>query len=198
MYKLSKKRVKKLEPGHQYIVVNLNAKLQPLDRLDYFEDPLDEILRSKNIGEVAGGGSLLSESKEIESCDIEIEVNSSTDDVIAILKDTLEKLGAPKGSKLIIEEQDKEIPAGISEGLALYLNGTDLDHKVYQESDSQFVFDELNRLLHGKGRVLSHWQGPAETALYMYGFSFTEMKSLINEFVTTYPLCQKCRIEQIA
>ncbi len=198
MYKLSKKRVKKAGTDVQYVVANLNAKLQPLDRLDYFEDPLDEILRSKNTGEVSGGGSLLTESKEIESCDIEIEVKSSTDDVIAIIKDALESLGAPKGSKLIIEEHGKEILLGISEGLAIYLNGTDLDAKVYQESDSNYVFDELNRLLHGTGRVLSYWQGPTETALYMYGISFDKMKSLINEFVNTHPLFEKCRIEQIA
>ncbi len=198
MYRLSKKRVKKTGPDLQYVAANLNAKLQPLDRLDYFEDPLDEILRSKNIGEVSGGGTVLTESKEIKSCDIEIEVKSSTDDVISMIKDALESLGAPKGSKLIIEEREREVSLGISEGLALYLNGTDLDAKVYQECDSNYVFEELNRLLHGTGRVLSYWQGPTETALYMYGISFTEMKSLINEFLNTYPLCRKCRIEQIA
>ncbi|HWV09054.1 MAG TPA: hypothetical protein VN156_05900, partial [Pseudomonas sp.] len=84
------------------------------------------------------------------------------------------------------------------EGLAIYLNGTDLEKTVYEECDSNVVYSELDRLTEGNGRVYSYWQGPTETAFYLYGNSFTEMKHLITELVDTYPLCHKCRIEQIA
>jgi hypothetical protein len=52
--------------------------------------------------------------------------------------------------------------------------------------------------LFGKKRVLSFWQGPRETALYLYGASFNEMQSRIAAFIGSYPLWQRCRIEQIA
>ncbi|MBN3492959.1 hypothetical protein [Vibrio neptunius] len=84
------------------------------------------------------------------------------------------------------------------EGLAIYLNGTDLDPEVYANSDSNYVYSELDRLTYDYGKVYSYWQGPKETAFYLYGTSFAQMKLQISELVTSYPLCQKCRIEQIA
>ena len=58
------------------ITARLNAKLQPLDRGDYFEDPLNEYLSSKKIGEVVGAGTQMGENGEIACCDLEIELNS--------------------------------------------------------------------------------------------------------------------------
>ena len=64
---------KKKEP--EYIVVNVNARVQPLHRGEIYEDPLDKIIQEMDIGTVTGGGTLLSKSGEIENCDIEIEVH---------------------------------------------------------------------------------------------------------------------------
>lgn len=169
-----------------------------MHRGEFFEDLLDEYLRKYGIGEITGGGTLQSQNGEIEYCDIEIEVNNSGEETVKIIINRLEQLGAPKGSKLKIEAEDRELPFGVSEGMAVYLNGTDLPDAVYKECDSNVVFSEFDRLLSGVGRVLSYWQGPAETAFYLYGSSFADMKEKIAEFVASYPLCQKCRIEQIA
>ena len=87
---------------------------------------------------------------------------------------------------------------GKAEGLAVYLNGTDLPAETYKSCDSNFVYSEFDRRLAGEGRVLSHWQGPTETALYMYGGSFAAMKQRIEPFIASYPLCERCRIAQVA
>jgi hypothetical protein len=187
---------KKIEP--QFIVATINARIQPLHRGEIYEDPLNEVLAKNSIGEVSGGGTLQSESGEIDYCDIEIEVNNSDDETISLIKSTLEHIGVPKGSKIIVEATNTEIEFGTLEGLAIYLNGTDLDDEVYESSDSNYVYSELDRLTHGNGKVYSYWQGPTETALYLYGTSYSTMKSQISELVVNYPLCQKCRIEQIA
>ena len=60
------------------------------------------------------------------------------------------------------------------------------------------MFEEFGRLLEGEGRVLSYWQGPTETSLYMYGPSFKTMNERLRPFLETYPLCQRCRVVQIA
>lgn len=198
MFGLFKKKEKISEVEPQFIVVNLNARIQPMHRGEIFEDPLDEILSKASMGEISGGGTLQSESGEIENCDIEIQVLKSDEETVNTIKSELVKIGVPNGSKIIIEETDTEIKFGSLEGLALYLNGTDLDDEVYEQSDSNHVYSELDRLTEGIGRVYSYWQGPTETAFYLYGNSFSEMKSLISELVDNYPLCQKCRIEQIA
>ena len=186
------------KPVKQYLVAQLNAKVMPLDRGELFEDPLDIALKAATFGEVSGGGTLQAESGEIEHCDIEIECQDLSEELFALIVSTLEALGAPKGSKLHIETQGRELPFGKLEGLAVYLNGTDLPDEIYRDSDSNFVRDEFERLLGTEGRVLNWWQGPTETALYMYGSSFSTMRDRLATFIASYPLCQQCRVVQIA
>jgi hypothetical protein len=169
-----------------------------MDRGELYEDPLMEVLQKQRAGEVVGGGTMLREHGEIDFCEIEIEVSEPAAKNIALVKETLEALGAPKGSNLRLEAEGEELPIGTNEGLAVYLNGTDLPDEVYAECDSNFVYSEFNRLLGEDGKVHSHWDGPTETALYMYGPSFETMKQRLDDFLGTYPLCQRARIVQIA
>jgi hypothetical protein len=180
------------------IVAQLNAKLQPMHRGEHFEDPLDAVLKKTRLGEVSGGGTMQEKSGEIAYCDIEITLSSPPEAAIPTIIATLEELGAPKGSTLRVESSGVEHALGKAEGLAVYLNGTDLPAETYTSCDSNFVYSEFDRLLAGEGRVLSYWQGPTETALYMYGGSFPEMKRRLEPFIASYPLCQRCRVAQIA
>jgi hypothetical protein len=190
---------KQPEPApKQYLVAQLNARLQPMHRGEFFEDPLDDELKKYQLGEVSGGGTLQTPSGEIESCDIEVELSGDSAAAERLVIGTLEKLGIPKGSKLRVEADGREVPFGTSEGLAVYLNGTDLAAEVYKECDSNFVYSEFDRLLEGEGRILSYWQGPTETAFYAYGSSFATMRRLSAEFLASYPLCQHCRVVQVA
>jgi hypothetical protein len=111
---------------------------------------------------------------------------------------TLEKLGVPKQSKLIIEHLSKTFEFGTREGLAVYLDGVNLPDYVYAECDSNYVMSELKTLIGDDGSEGRHWQGETETAFYFYGKSYIEMKKIIEEFVNSYPLCQGCRVVQIA
>jgi hypothetical protein len=187
---------KKKEP--EYIVVNVNARVQPLHRGEIYEDPLDKIIQEMDIGTVTGGGTLLSKSGEIENCDIEIEVHSSCQDTIDKLKKAIVQIGIPKGSTINIEKTGEKIEVGNKEGLAIYLNGSDLEPEVYESSDINFVIEEVTKLINGLGSIESHWEGSTETALYLYGNSFDELSKSIGDFIADYPLCQKCRVVQIA
>lgn len=186
------------QPPAQFLVAKLNARLQPMHRGEFFEDPLDAVLRATGTREVSGGGTLQDVSGEIESCDIEIQCADADKETIDLIVSTLERLGAPKASVLTIEATGAELPFGVTEGLAVYLNGTDLPAETYRDCDSNHVYAEFNRLLQGEGRVLSYWKGRRETALYLYGSSFDTMKQLISGFVASYPLCARCHIEQVA
>lgn len=185
-----------VESASTYLTAQLNARLQPMHRGELFEDPLDEALQELGLGSVSGGGTQLSESGEVDYCDIEIDVAVLDERSVQAIINLLEGLGAPRGSKLKAGEQ--ELPFGNTEGLALYLNGTDLPDEVYKACDSNVVYTEVQRLIGDRGEIYSHWQGQKETALYLYGNSFQEMRDSIAEFLATYPLCQKCRVEQIA
>ncbi len=180
------------------IIARINARVQPLDRGDIYEDPLHDALEADGLGEVTGGGTQMAEDEGIEFVDIEIMVKEASEATCQRIIELLEQFGAPKGSKLLFEEEDKEMPFGRTEGLAVYLNGVDLDDEVYKTSDVNHVIEEFDRLLEGVGKYQSHWQGERETALYLYGDSIEVMKERIAGFIADYPLCQKCRLDQVA
>ncbi|SCZ72810.1 hypothetical protein SAMN04488118_11543 [Epibacterium ulvae] len=181
------------------VIAQLNARVQPIDRGDYFEDPLDEVLRSSGLGEVTGGGTQLTDEPDgIEFCDVEIVVNDASKGTLGTIIDTLEQLGAPKGSLLKVSTEQDAIRFGKLEGLALFLNGTDLPDEVYAASDINNIVSRCNELMEGIGSFRGHWEGSKETALYFYGSDFEAMKSAIAHFVENDPLCALSRIVQIA
>lgn len=179
------------------ITINLNARLQPMHRHD-IEDCLEGALVKANFGTVSGGGTLQNrDTGEVEGCYIDVEVIFPLEKSIDFLINTMELLGTPKGSAIFLSEQ-QVVSFGKREGMALYLNGTDLPAEIYDGCDSNVIHCELGRALGSKGSIFSYWNGPTETAFYLYGTSYEEMKSLIMPFVTAYPLCQKSRMVQIA
>ena len=183
-----------------FIVATLNDKIMPIDRGEIYEDTLDAILISKNIGEVSGGGTMQEKSGEISFCDIEVKLNGTEVDktIINIIIEKLESFGAPKGSFLTIEKTQEKINFGKFEGIGIYLDGVNLPKKVYEECDINFVITEIHRLTETEYLVNRNWENETGTALYFYGESFEKMKTQIKDFIENYPLCKNCRIEQIA
>jgi hypothetical protein len=182
-----------------FAYAQLNARVMPIQRGERYEDPLGEALANNGFGEVTGGGTLQSKGGEIEYCGIDIDLYDLPNGVPFICE-FLTQQGAPKGSKLQYENEGQkiEVPFGITEGLAIYLNGTDLPDEVYRDCDVNEVFSEINRLLGGRGTIEGYWQGPTETALYLYGDSAEGMRNLISSYLVEYPLCQRARVMTIA
>lgn len=180
------------------ITLTLNARLQPMHRAE-LEDAFDDIAEKAGLGaRVVGGGTALSPAGEVENCDIEIELDDCTHEAAGNIAGIFAAMLAPKGSLMHLPGEADPIPFGEHEGLALYLNGTDLPDEVYANCDSNHVYDECARLLEGIGMVNSHWQGPTETALYMYGSRFDDMHARLAGFLAEYPLCRDCRVVRIA
>jgi len=179
--------------------LQLNSRLQPIHRHP-IEDTIGDALEKLGCGEVIGGGTSQMPTGEIDFCDIAMLLTENSTDCINKLLEILNDISIPKGSVLFSTDEgnDYRQELGTLEGLALYLNGTDLPDNVYENCDINVVIEELDNLLEGEGVMLSHRDGEAETALYYYGKSFSKMNELIATFINEYPLCQKCRIEQIA
>lgn len=178
-----------------YITLKLNAKFQPKHRFE-LEDALQEILEKEQRGEITGGGTAQNPDGEIAYCDIEICLAEDQTDAVEWLVGLLNHIGIPKGS--VLQGLEPEIEVGTLEGLAYYSNGVDLPDEVYENCDINYVCEQMEQAMEGIGRMYSYWEGNTDTALYFYGSSFAEMKKRIEPFIATYPLCQKCRIEQIA
>jgi len=182
-----------------FAYAQLNARILPLDRGERYEDPLQEALEANGFGEVTGGGTMQSKDGEIEYCGIDIDV-FNLEEGVPFICEFLTRCGAPRGSKLQyeVDRERVEVPFGVAEGPAIYFNGTDLPDDVYSTCDINHVYDEISRLLGDRGRIQGHWQGPTETALYLYGDSAEEVKELIAKFMAVYPLCDRARYQTIA
>lgn len=197
---LRKKNPANERPDNRILIIaQLNARVQPVDRGEYFEDPLNEVLQSSELGEVTGGGTQLADEPDgIEYCDVEIVVNDASHATVNKIIETLEQLGAPKGSLLKFSSEAADIPFGKLEGMALFLNGTDLPAEVYAASDVNQIITRCDELLEGIGSFRGYWEGSRETALYFYGDSFDAMKSAVADFIESDPGCELTRVVQIA
>jgi hypothetical protein len=174
--------------------ITLNARLRPLDRGSRYEDPLEEVLTVRAPGcAITGGGTQLGVDREPVFSDIDLEVEGDPDTVRALVIATLEAAGAPKGSRAR-SDSGEVVFFGVSEGLAIYLNGTDLTDEVYANSDGNAVIAALDERLGPDGSVQSYWEGPRETALYLYGHSAARMADLIVGVLARFPEAERCRI----
>ncbi len=188
----------KAKPAQVVIIARLNARLQPFQRGDIFEDPLDAQLQDRKLGEVVGGGTLTAPAPYgIASCDIEVALVDGADATLQKVVEILERLGAPKGSVLQLADGATR-PFGLSEGMAIFLNGTDLPAEVYATSDVNQTIEGLDAVLASTGFLMGHWEGPEETALYFYGMNYAKMQALAAAYTATDALCSRCRFEQIA
>ncbi len=176
------------------LILHLNARFQPKHRFE-LEDALQEIFQENKAGEITGGGTSLKENGEIDSCDIEIDFRDDGKS-LEWLVNLLNTIGIPKGS--VLHGIEPSVNVGTLEGLAIYLNGTDLTEEIYKSCDINYVIEQLEQTMDGIGHMYSYRELDEFTALYFYGTSFLEMRERMNPFLSSYPLCQKCRIEQIA
>lgn len=178
-----------------HVTLKLNARFQPRDRHE-LEDVLDEILSGESLGEVDGGGTMQMPSGEIEYCDIEINLKNGGKETLDELARIVNHVRIPKGSQL--QAEGMEIPVGTMEGMALYMNGTELEEEVYKNCDINYAIEQMEKLMEGVGAMYSYWEGPEDTALYFYGVSYEAMLEKVKGFLDEYPLCRKCVVKQIA
>jgi hypothetical protein len=187
-----------LEECAQGYTLHLNMRIMPYERAAIYEDSLERSLTESEIGWVSGGGTAPSYVGEPLSCDVDIELVDGAGGNEGKLLEMLAVYKFPKGSILYCPD-DTRVELGTLEGLALYLNGTDLPAEVYQETDLDSVLSEATRLLSGTGSAyVGCWEGPTGTALYFYGPSYEGIVTSLNPLIETHPLCQKCMLTQIA
>lgn len=180
------------------VTFRLNARLQPMHRGEVFEDRLDAALAERGLGEIEGGGTMQTDNGELECCDIVVFVHDPVATNAPTIAALLEGLGAPLGSRYRVDGSDDKVEFGAAHGLALYLNGTDLPDETYATEDVNELIERLGESLGDVGTMMSHWEGPTETALYFYGKEYDAMADALAPVIAAHPLAQQSRVERIA
>ena len=180
------------------VEVRLNARLQPVHRGDRYEDPLAYWLEEHFTGtRVTGGGTLVSPEGEPLACALDVETTDGLDAVLDAIVLTLERVGAPRGSSLDVQGREPR-PFGVTEGLALRLDGVGLASEVYQDNDINDLIDEVQAALAGIGELQSWWEGPTQTVLYLYGRAAATMLDALGPVLAANPLSHNAQLDQIA
>lgn len=99
--------INKRKASSLFVVVRIPGHIEPIERGERFEDPLQAALEAAGLGEVTGGGSQLSEPDEegrrrIEFCEIEVDVWKPIEG-LALLRQELARRQVPRGTVLQYE-----------------------------------------------------------------------------------------------
>lgn len=177
------------------VTVRIPARLQPAHRDELIVTPVRQLLEQISPGtRVAVTETVVNQHGEPLEAVLELEVPlADAERVVTAILDL--ETGLPKGS--LVEINGKGATFGELEGLAVYLNGTDLDDEVYAAADLQALVDDLQAHLDRDGQLWSYWQGPTETALYFYGPDAGMIRGAIDGRVHEQPLMERCRMVQL-
>jgi hypothetical protein len=179
------------------ITARLKAHIEPIDRGEWYEDPLSEVLEKKQMGEVTGGGSALGDDFKIKHADLEIAL-ANLDTALQLTRDCLEQIGVPLGSELIyeVDGEVKSIPFGNRETISIYLDGVGLPDEVYENADFDQIVSEVSETVRsgGAGEYRGFSQGETETALYVFAPSADSTYAALQSVIAKHPLFQNARV----
>ena len=175
------------------VLARLHEHIEPIDRGERYEDPLQAVLDEAKLGRVTGGGSQLNELGVIDYADVEIEL-ANLDDGLQIVSEALEKSGAPKGSELIHLEDSRVLRTfGTHECLAIYLDGTSLPDEVYETLDFDAVVSEIGEAA-GPASYHGFSQGAEETGMFFFGPDAEDMFARVEPVLRKLPIGQNARV----
>ena len=175
----------------QVVIARFYEHIEPIDRGERYEDPLQEILEKSGVGRVTGGGSQLDEHGAIAFAEVELEL-TNLNDALRIVAEALEALGAPQGSELISENGVLR-EFGRQQCVAVYLDGTGLPDEVYAELDFNAVLEALGNAA-GEDSFRSTSQGDQETGLYFFGADAETMFARMEPVLRRLPIGQNARV----
>ena len=175
------------------VIARLYEHIEPIDRGNRYEDPLQAALDEAQAGQVTGGGSQLNELGEIDHADIEIEL-ANLDAALRIVAEILEKTGAPRGSELI-DGRDARVlrQFGTHECLAIFLDGVGLPDEVYANLDFDTTVSEIGTAA-GPDSYHGFRQGNEETGLFFFGSNADDMFTRVEPVLQRLPIGQNARV----
>ena len=103
-----------------FIYVMIPDPIGPLDRVEKYEDALDQKLGDTGLGYVSGGGTQLGTplpdgNRPIEYCGLDVDVTDLAK-ALALLREELPRLGAPDGTQLHYTINDTRLRDAYSQG----------------------------------------------------------------------------------
>jgi hypothetical protein len=175
------------------VVARLYEHVEPIDRGNRYEDPLQAVLETATLGRVTGGGTQLNEAGGVEYADIEIEL-ADLDGAVLAVAGALEEAGAPQGSELIDASDARVLREfGKQQCLAISLDGTSLPEDVYANLDFEAVVGEIGAAA-GNDSFHGFCEGNEETTLFFFGPDADALFDRVEPVLRRLPIGQNARV----
>ena len=172
---------------------------------DLFVERIAEALTISELGVVHDATRHLDEEEEPLGATITLhlveELNAKQMDGFETL---LTQFGAPRHSTMEQRldassgEPTERREFGNTQGLAIYLDGVNLDPKIYKKYDLDRAWDAVNNELGETGMAFGYHEGNTETAIYMYGPNAQQMLDAIAPLLQKHPLFRQARTVMLA
>jgi hypothetical protein len=91
-----------------FVYVKILQAIDPMQRGEDYEEPLDEFLQENELGLVSGGGTMQDKWGKVLFAGIDLEVDD-LDRAIPLIARKLTELGVPEGSELEYEVDGKPV-----------------------------------------------------------------------------------------
>lgn len=170
--------------------VRIWEPILPVDRGERYELPLESLFDETGRGQMTGAGTQLTDTKEIDFVELELDLDDD-DDVIDDVLRVLEEHGAPRHSRLVLrsDEEEWELTFGVTEGIAIRLD------RLPPEGD----FDRLiERLVEALGTDAdyrgAHVRHDRELTFYFYGLDAETLWKTLAPLVGASDLCRGARV----
>jgi hypothetical protein len=179
-----------------FVYVEIPEALDPFSRGEYYEDPLSDALEAAGLGEVTGGGTAFSDDRGISSVGIDVDL-TEWDRGLALVRETLERCGVPRGTRLFFprdgEEQIWEI--GTWEPVTIYLDRAGRENL----GDDPALRDFGQRLgaalaAAEAGEIRGSSATDAEIIANLTGPDPNRLYATIEPLLTADPLCRNARV----
>lgn len=97
-----------------FVFAKILDPINALERGAKYHDPLNNALKERGVGEVTGGGTEMTEDGRIDWIGMDIHLVNLAD-ALEFARQRLRELGAPQGSVLEYQEDDKDVVLSINE-----------------------------------------------------------------------------------
>ncbi len=185
--------------SEKFLIIRLPLKIGPMDRGDYWEDPLAEKAEAASIAELSGGGTMMDDDGAILFSEVELVVPDLSDERLNQIEQILVDLGAPKGTEFYSGDSETALRSfGTTEVVGIGLDGSDLPDEVYEGFDVEDFVSAAEAALGDGVTFGGSTMGERYTFFYFHGPSADTIQEGLERFAKTQPICQGCQYERLA
>ncbi|MEJ8560464.1 hypothetical protein QTO30_03945 [Yoonia sp. GPGPB17] len=181
-----------------FLTIRLPLKIGPLERYEFWEEPLEEHLKSVGEGEVSGGGTMMDEDGEIQFSDLELALPDLSDDRLTQLETAMVALGAPKKTQFLNDDGNTLREFGTVCVVGVGLDGTGLPDSAYEDFDPDTFSDEIVAALGDGYSYGGSNAGERYTFFYYHGADDAVMEEKLRAVADSKPIGQSAQFVHLA